>query len=103
MNLFVVRREAGLAWIDGKSAFEQPAVSDHGPSWTPWRRTASWSVAGTEAGRIRVLLIASASTEDEVRQRLADDPWERAGRLHTLSVEPCTLLVGTDRLQMPTV
>ena len=63
---------------------------------------AAGPVAGTEAGRIRVVLIASATTEDEVRQRLADDPWERAGQLHTLDVEPWSLFVGADRLQTPT-
>jgi uncharacterized protein YciI len=106
MSLFVVRREAGPAWVDGKGAFEQPAVSDHAAFMDALANhgvvVVAGPVAGTEAGRIRVVLIASAAGEEEVRQRLADDPWESAGRLRTLSVEPWTLLVGADRLATPT-
>ena len=106
MNLFVVGREAGPAWIDGKGAFEQPAAIDHAAFMDSLAKdgvvVAAGPVAGTESGRIRVVLIASATTEDEVRQRLADDPWEGAGRLHTLSVEPWSLFVGADRMQTPT-
>jgi len=29
MSHFVVIREAGPAWTDGKGTFEQPAVNDH--------------------------------------------------------------------------
>ena len=29
MSYFVVTREAGPAWIDGKNTFEQPAVTEH--------------------------------------------------------------------------
>ncbi len=55
-------------------------------------------LAGTEHDRIRVLLIAEAESETEIRGRLADDPWARERRVVTTSVEPWTLLVGADRL-----
>jgi uncharacterized protein YciI len=55
-------------------------------------------LAGREHDRIRVLLIAEAAGETEVRQRLADDPWERTQRLETTNVEPWNLFVGADRL-----
>jgi uncharacterized protein YciI len=55
-------------------------------------------LAGTEADRIRVLLIAEADSEADVHQRLADDPWERTARVVTTSVEPWLLLAGADRL-----
>jgi uncharacterized protein YciI len=55
-------------------------------------------LAGSEHGRIRVLLIAQASTEAEILQRLADDPWELSQRVVTASVEPWALFVGGDRL-----
>ena len=29
MSLFVVNREAGPAWTDGKGAFDRPGVNDH--------------------------------------------------------------------------
>ena len=45
-----------------------------------------------------MLLIGDAASEDEIGRRLADDPWERAKRLVTVSVEPWNLLVGAARL-----
>ena len=44
---------------------------------------AAGPLAGTESGRIRVLLIADADHEAEIAQRLAADPWELAGRITT--------------------
>jgi uncharacterized protein YciI len=55
-------------------------------------------LAGSEQGRIRVLLISDAASKDEISRRLADDPWKRAQRLTTVSVEPWNLLVGAARL-----
>ena len=55
---------------------------------------AAGPLAGTESGRIRVLLIADADHEADIAQRLAADPWELAGRITTTSIEPWTLLVG---------
>jgi uncharacterized protein YciI len=102
MSLFAVTREAGPSWIDGKGAFEQPAVNDHGAFMGRLTEAGfvlfAGPLAGTEADRIRVLLIAEADSEADVHQRLADDPWERTDRLVTTSVEPWLLLAGAARL-----
>lgn len=55
-------------------------------------------LADGEHDRIRVLLIANDANETNVRGRPADDPWERAQRVVTTSVEPWNLLVGAERL-----
>jgi uncharacterized protein YciI len=55
-------------------------------------------LAGSEAGRIRVLLIANAADKDEIERRLAEDPWAIAKRLVTVAVEPWLLIVGGERL-----
>jgi uncharacterized protein YciI len=55
-------------------------------------------LAGTESGRLRVLLIVDAETEDEIRRRLADDPWVHTDRLVITSIEPWNLIVGAERL-----
>jgi uncharacterized protein YciI len=102
MSLFAVTREAGPSWSNGKGAFEQPAVNDH----TAFMNTLAdegfvllaGPLAGSERNRIRVLLIAEAASETDIHRRLADDPWERAQRLTTTSVEPWNLLVGAERL-----
>ena len=51
---------------------------------------AAGPLAGTESGRIRVLLIADGDHEAEIVQRLAADPWELAGRITTTGIEPWT-------------
>jgi uncharacterized protein YciI len=102
MSLFAATREAGPSWIDGTGAFEQPAVDDHGAFMSTLADEGfllfAGPLAGTEHGRIRVLLIAEADSETDVRQRLADDPWERTQRVVTTGVEPWNLLVGAERL-----
>ena len=102
MSLFAITREAGPEWADGTGAFDQPGVADH----TAFMQALSEDgfavfagpLAGTEMDRIRVLLIAEAASADDVRLRLADDPWERSRRIATTLVEPWVLMVGAERL-----
>jgi uncharacterized protein len=98
MSLFAVNRQAGSAWLDGKGAFEQPGINDHAAFMNGLADEGiilfAGPLAGTETNRIRVLLIADANTETDIRQRLADDPWELAERITTTTIEPWTLLVG---------
>ena len=102
MSLYAVIREAGPTWVEGKGAFEQPGVSDHATFMNTLANEGVIQVAGplagSEHGRIRVLLIADAASEDDVRRHLADDPWAVMQRLIITSVEPWNLLVGAERL-----
>jgi uncharacterized protein YciI len=102
MSLFAVTRVAGPAWVDGKGAFEQPDVAAHGGYMDELAKAGllllAGPLAGTEQGRIRVLLVAEAGSAEEVARRLADDPWERSRRLTTETIEPWGLLVGAERL-----
>ena len=102
MSYFAVNREAGPAWIDGQGAFEQPGMNDHTAFMNALADEGlvlfAGPLAGSERGRIRVLLIGDAASEDEIGRRLADDPWERAKRITTVSVEPWDLIVGAARL-----
>jgi uncharacterized protein YciI len=58
---------------------------------------AAGPLAGTERGRISVLVLAAADRDTDVADRLAHDPWERDGRITTTSIEPWTLAVGQIR------
>jgi len=102
MSLFAVTREAGPSWTDGKGAFEQPAVNDHAAFMNDLSDEGfvlfAGPLAGSERDRIRVLLIAEAASETDIHRRLADDPWARAQRVVTTSVEPWTLFVGAERV-----
>jgi uncharacterized protein YciI len=102
MSLFAITREAGPSWTDGTGAFEQPGVDEHAAFMNGLAGEGlllfAGPLAGSEHGRIRVLLVADAGSEAQVRERLADDPWERARQVVTTTVEPWVLLVGADRL-----
>jgi uncharacterized protein YciI len=102
MGYFAVTRDAGPGWIEGRGAFEQPAVSDHAAFMNQLADDGyvlfAGPLAGSEAGRIRVLLIADAQSETEVYDRLAGDPWGQAQILVTSRVETWTPIVGAQRL-----
>jgi uncharacterized protein YciI len=102
MGYFAVTREAGPGWTEGRGAFEQPEAGDHALFMNELATEGfllfAGPLAGSEAGRIRVLLMASAEAEAEVHDRLADDPWVRSQRLITTSVESWIPMVGAERL-----
>jgi uncharacterized protein YciI len=102
MSYFAVIREAGPAWTDGKGISDQPAVGDHAAFMTVLADQGfvlfGGPLAGSERGRIRVLLVVDAGSEAEIHRRLADDPWVRTERLLTMSVEPWNIFVGAERL-----
>ena len=79
MSCFAVTRDAGPGWIDGKSAFEQPDVDAHATFMNALAREGvilfAGPVAGSEQGRIRVLMVMSGNNEAEIRRRLGEDPW----------------------------
>jgi uncharacterized protein YciI len=101
-DYFAVTREAGPGWTAGKGAFDQPGANDHAAFMNTLAEEGlillAGPLAGSEHGRIRVLLVVQAGSEAEIHQRLADDAWLKTQRLVTTSVEPWTILVGGDRL-----
>ncbi len=101
MSYFAVIREAGPAWNDGGIA-DQPAMIDHAAFMTGLAAEdfvlLAGPLAGTEQGRIRVLLIVSSDSEAEIQRRLADDPWTTSRRLKVASIESWNVFVGAERL-----
>jgi len=101
MTTFAVIREAGPSWAAG-GIYEQPAANDHAAFMNQLGDEGfvlvAGPLAGTENGRVRVLLIADAQSEAEIHRRLTDDPWVQTGQLVTASIEPWKIIVGTDRL-----
>ena len=101
MSYFAVIREAGPAWAAG-GIFEQPAVSDHSVFMNTLTDEAfvlfGGPLAGSEQGRVRVLLVVDADSEAEIHRRLADDPWALTDQIRTVSIEPWNVLAGAERL-----
>jgi uncharacterized protein YciI len=104
MSLYCVIREAGPGFLDGGIA-GQPDVADHVAFMNALadegRVLVAGPLAGTEAGRLRAMLIMSAEDEDEIRSCLDDDPWVLADRLVLTSIEPWNVIVGPERFARP--
>jgi uncharacterized protein YciI len=104
MSHFAVIREAGPGWADGGIA-AQPDVADHAAFMNELAHDGvvlcAGPLAGTENGRLRVLLVMEADSEREIRDRLAEDPWVRTDRLALTRIEPWQLMVGAERLSAP--
>ena len=104
MSYYAVIREAGPGWIDGGIA-AQPDVADHAAFMNELADDGvvlcAGPLAGTENGRLRVLLVMEADSEREIRDRLAEDPWVRTDRLALTRIEPWQLMVGAERLSAP--
>jgi uncharacterized protein YciI len=98
-----VIREAGPGWRDG-GIYGQPGVAQHATFMTALADRGfvlfAGPLAGTEHGRVRVLLIVNADDEDEIRHQLADDPWIPTEQLVTAKIEPWQILVGAERLAL---
>jgi uncharacterized protein YciI len=107
MSYFAVTRDAGPAWTEAMGAFDQPGAEDHAAFMSTLAGEGLVLLAGPLAGsdwaRIRVLLIVESSSEIEIHQRLADDPWAVSQRLVTSSVEPWVPLIGAERLSIASV
>ena len=101
MSYFAVIREAGPAWAAG-GIFEQPAVNDHAAFMNALADDAfvlfGGPLAGSEQGRVRVLLVVDSDSKAEIHRRLADDPWALTNQLRIVSIEPWKILVGAERL-----
>lgn len=95
MSYYAVTREAGPAWTDG-GINEQPHLGDHAAFMNTLADDGVLLLAGSEQGRLRVLLIFNADSEADIHHHLADDPW--ADRLPITSIEPWNIFVGAERL-----
>jgi uncharacterized protein YciI len=101
MSIYAVIREAGPGWTDG-GIEGQESVAEHAAFMNGLAEVGfvlfAGPLAGTESGRVRVLLIVEAGSDDDIRERLAGDPWARSDRLAFTSIEPWNVFVGAERL-----
>jgi uncharacterized protein YciI len=99
VTTFAVIREAGPGWHEG-GIHEQPAVEEHAAFMGGLADCGfvlfAGPLAGTERGRVRALLIVNAEDEEDVRRRLADDPWIPTEQLVTTRIEQWAILVGAE-------
>jgi uncharacterized protein YciI len=97
MSYYAVIREAGPGWSEGGIA-AQPDVAEHAAFMNDLAGDGivlfAGPLAGSETARLRALVIMDAGDDEEIRHRLAGDPWAATDRLVIRSIEPWSLMVG---------
>jgi uncharacterized protein YciI len=105
MPRFAVFRSQGPGWRHDLPLREQPAFEEH-RAFMNALADEGFVVIGGPLANGDILLAVDAASEDEIRRRLADDPWEEHGlgtvtsvvEWNTLLLAPGVPPPGTDRL-----
>lgn len=96
-RFFAVVRSRGPAWDRVQSLEEQPGWPAHVVFMNALAAEGFVVVGGPLGGTDDTLLIVCAEHEDEIRRRLAGDPWSR-GMLELSRIAPWDLRLGEGRL-----
>lgn len=96
-SLFVVIRTHGPSWDRTKPLDEQAGWNAHAEFMDALEAEGVVVLAGPLEGTDDAMMVMSAADEEEIRKRLAADPW-REDMLRTALVAPWTLRLGRERL-----
>jgi uncharacterized protein YciI len=94
-RLFVVIRTRGPAWQDSRPLESQADWESHASFMNALANEGLVILGGPLEGTSDVLLVMRARTPDEVRSRLAEDPWVGNDLLRIARVAPWTLRLGS--------
>jgi uncharacterized protein YciI len=95
MALFAVIRTRGPAWQDARPLEGQAGWDGHAVFMNALAREGFVALGGPLDGTPDVLLIVRATSADEIRARLAKDPWAIADLLRISRIMPWTLRLGS--------
>ncbi|MGA9113420.1 MAG: YciI family protein [Candidatus Dormiibacterota bacterium] len=98
LYLFAVRNQRGGPWDWSRPMREQEAWKEHAAFMNALVDDGFVLLGGPLEGDRDVLLIVTAGSEAAVRDRLAEDPWQRAGMLTTTAIEGWTILLSPEIL-----
>ena len=94
-QLFAVIRTRGPAWQDSRPMESQADWAPHASFMNSLAKEKFVILGGPLEGTSDVLLVVRATTPDEVRSRLAEDPWASNDLLRIARVSPWTLRLGS--------
>jgi hypothetical protein len=94
-HAFVVLRSRGPAWDDSKPLEGQPEWAAHAEFMHALFDEGFAALVGPVQGTRDALLILRASSESEIVERLAADPWTTIGLLVTKQISPWQIRLGT--------
>lgn len=93
MPTFVLLRERGPRWDHARGLREQDAWDEHA-AFMEGLADDGFILLGGPLGNDHVLHVIAAGSEQEIRDRLGEDPWEPMGLLRNVSIEPWHVLLG---------
>ena len=93
-QIFAVTLNRGDAWRQGLPLQEQVQWEAHAAFMDALVDEGLVVLGGPLEGTSEVLLIFRAESPEQIRQRLAADPWHRMGLLSIARIMPWTLRLG---------
>jgi uncharacterized protein YciI len=91
MPHFALTTVHGPAWDDTRGIREQDGWTEHADFMDALVADGLILLGGPLGSGEQTLHVVEARDEDEVRRRMAEDPWARAGLLAVGSVQPWAL------------
>lgn len=92
MPSFALTLIHGPEWDESLGIREQPAWDEHAAFMDGLVRDGFILLGGPLGDGSQTLHLVEAADEDQVRRRVAEDPWARRGLLEVGSIEPWALL-----------
>jgi hypothetical protein len=98
MAYYVVVSEQGPAWVDSLSMREQEDWAGHATYMNSLTDDGFVVLGGPigDVSRHRARLVVRSGTEQEIRDRLARDPWAELGLLTIESIEEWDVLLSKE-------
>lgn len=91
---FVGMVERTGKWDRSKEAHEQPGFSDHAAYMGSLEQEGFIAMAGLLAQSEDILFVFLADSEEQVRERLAQDPWQQSGMARLIRLEEAHFRIG---------
>ena len=103
MAYYVIRSEQGPAWNSALSLREQMLWTEHAAHINSLLAADKMILGGPigDGKPYRAMVVFVAGSEEEVRERLADDPWYEAGVLRVVTIEVWNMIATNDKLDPP--
>jgi hypothetical protein len=92
-TFFVVQRRSGPEWNRSASLEEQTGWDEHAAFMDALEAEGFVRLGGPVGDETRALLVIDAGSEDEIRERLARDPWS-GSHLVIESIDSWTIRLG---------
>jgi uncharacterized protein YciI len=100
MAYYVIRSEQGPAWNPALTMREQTLWTEHAAYLNSLLSADKMILGGPigDGNPYRAMAVFIASSEAEVRARLDEDPWYRAGVLRVVTIENWNMIATNDKL-----